>query len=190
MITYEEFITKTSFTHQEVLACSHGRLISDSPHENFQLPAPPFLMFDRITEVVRSPRGGRIVAEQDVKLDAWFFQFHFRGDPVQPGCLGVDAVWQLAGFWGALMGAPGSGRALGAKEITFNGQIRPHNKVVKYELQNLKFVKMPLQSLTIGDANVYVDGKLIYEIKGQKVGAFADIKYECYPWEGPNGEEK
>ena len=190
MITYEEFTTKTSFTHQELLAFSHGRLVSDPPNELPQLPAPPFLMFDRITEVVRTPRGGRIVAEQDVKLDAWFFQCHFRGDPVQPGCLGVDAVWQLTGFWGCLMGAPGSGRALGSKEIAFNGQIRPHNKVVKYEIQNLKFVKTVGQALMIGDANVYVDDKLIYEIKGQRVGAFTGIKYECYPWEGKNGEEK
>jgi 3-hydroxyacyl-[acyl-carrier protein] dehydratase/trans-2-decenoyl-[acyl-carrier protein] isomerase len=190
MITYENFIERKSFNFQELLALSHGNLISNPPFELPQLPAPPFLMFDRITEIVRNPRGGRIVAEQDIKLDAWFFQCHFRGDPVQPGCLGVDAVWQLTGFWGCLMGAPGCGRALGAKEISFNGQVRPHNKIVKYDLFNLKYIKTSNQALMIGDANVYVDDKLIYEIKGQKVGAFTGIKYKSYPWEGSNGEEK
>lgn len=190
MITYEEFTTKKTFNFQEILAFSRGNLVLNSPHDLPQIPTPPFLMFDRILDIEHKSRGGRIVAEQDVKLDAWFFQCHFRGDPVQPGCLGVDAVWQLTGFWGCLMGAPGSGRALGAKEIAFNGQIRPHNKIVKYDIHNLKFVKTPGQALMVGDANVYVDDKLIYEIKGQRVGAFTGIKYETYPWEGPNGEEK
>jgi len=189
MITYEEFLKKETFNFQEVLALSHNTLY----HADFEtplLPAPPFLMFDRITEIVKSPRGGKIVAEQDVKLDAWYFQCHFRTDPVQPGCLGVDAVWQLTGFWGTLMGATGSGRALGVKEVAFNGQIRPHNKVVKYELINMKFIKTPIQSVMTGDANVYVDDKLIYEIKGQKVGAYQGIRYGSYPLVGPNCEEK
>lgn len=190
MITYEEFTARTSFTQQELISAAHGNLVSNLKHELPLLPAPPFLMFDRIIDIIKTPRGGRIVAEQDVKLDAWFFQCHFRGDPVQPGCLGVDAVWQLTGFWGGILGAAGSGRALGMKEVIFNGQIRPHNKIVMYDVHNLKFIKTAGQSLMIGDANVYIDNKLIYEIKGQKVGVFDKIRYEQYPWEGLNGEEK
>lgn len=192
MITYEEFKSRTQFSFQEILAYSYGNLISDPDpdHEIMKLPGPPFLMFDRITEVVRTPRSGRIVAEQDVKLDAWFFQCHFKGDPVQPGCLGLDAVWQLAAFWTSMMGGIGSGRALGVKEVAFNGQIRPHNKVVKYELFNMKYIRIPGQSQTLCDANVYVDNKLIYNIKGAKVGTVANISYNNYPWLGPNGEEK
>lgn len=190
MITYEEFLKKETFNFQEILAFTHGNLIKDPPNEILNLPSPPFLMFDRVLEIKKQLRGGKIVAEQDVKLDAWFFQCHFRNDPVQPGCLGVDAVWQLTGLWGSVMGGVGTGRALGAKEISFNGQIRPHNKIVRYELIDLKIIKTPNQSVCMGNANVYVDNKLIYEIKGQKIGLYHNIKYSTYPWEGQNGEEK
>ncbi len=190
MITYEEFTTKTNFNFQELLAISHNNLIINPPDDVGVLPAPPFLMFDRITEIVRSNRNGKIVAEQDIKLDAWYFQCHFRNDPVQPGCLGIDALWQLMGFWCATSGACGTGRALGSKEINFMGQIRPHNKIVRYEVSNLKLIKNSTQSICLGDGKVFVDDKLIYEANGLKVGKFQNIKYETYPWNGANGEEK
>lgn len=189
-ITYEEFLKKETLNFQEILAISHGSLLTNKPEHFGVLPMPPMLMFDRVTEIVRTPRGGRIIAEQDVKLDAWFFQCHFKDDPVQPGCLGIDAVWQLTGLWGNLMGGLGAGRALGMKEVIFNGQIRPHNKIVKYDVHNLKFIKSSGQSSMVGDANVYVDNKLIYEIKGQKVATFFGIKYDNYPLYNVNGEEK
>jgi 3-hydroxyacyl-[acyl-carrier protein] dehydratase/trans-2-decenoyl-[acyl-carrier protein] isomerase len=129
---YAEFLERTQFSKSELLASAQGTLVGDPPADGVpQLPAPPFLMFDRVVEVERRGAQGLIVAEQDVALDAWYFQCHFRGDPVQPGCLGVDAIWQLIGFYAALRGARGAGRALGSKEIEFSGQIRPHNKVVR-----------------------------------------------------------
>jgi 3-hydroxyacyl-[acyl-carrier protein] dehydratase / trans-2-decenoyl-[acyl-carrier protein] isomerase len=146
------------------------------------------LMFDRITEVTHNGNKGRIVAEQDIRLDAWFFQCHFRADPVQPGCLGVDAVWQLLGFYTTLRGAAGAGRALAAKDIEFLGQIRPHNKIVTYELNVRRHVDLVDQgsALSIADANVYVDSELIYIIKGAKAGVFKNIQYKNYPHKGDN----
>ncbi|MGB5572538.1 MAG: bifunctional 3-hydroxydecanoyl-ACP dehydratase/trans-2-decenoyl-ACP isomerase, partial [Thermoanaerobaculia bacterium] len=125
---YEEFLSQSSFSHEEVLALAHGSLFDDGPPElKTGLPLPPMLMVDRIVEVSSKRARGRIVAERDVRFDDWFFQCHFLGDPVQPGCLGVDGVWQLLGFYCAWRGALGSGRALGCGEVEFAGQIRPFN---------------------------------------------------------------
>lgn len=188
-ISYAEFLKKASFSKEELLAFSWGNLIEDRPKEGCgMLPAPPMLMFDRIIEVSHQGNKGKIIAEQDILLDAWFFQCHFRQDPVQPGCLGVDAVWQLIGFYACVRGAKGSGRALGSKEIEFFGQIRPHNKLVRYEIEIRRYTEMPTQNaaIAIGSAIVSVDGHPIYTIKDAKAGIFLDIQYDDYPHFGKN----
>jgi 3-hydroxyacyl-[acyl-carrier protein] dehydratase/trans-2-decenoyl-[acyl-carrier protein] isomerase len=183
-ITYAEFLQKTSFNKEELLAHAWGSLVSDPPSEGFSmLPAPPMLMFDEITEITHSGNKGRIIAKQYIALDDWFFQCHFRKDPVQPGCLGVDAIWQLIGFYISTRGAKGVGRALGSKEIEFLGQIRPHNKVVTYAVDIRRFTNMPEQgaAIAIGSAEIFVDDELVYLIKDAKVGVFVGIQYSDYP---------
>jgi len=185
-LSYEEFLQRSQFSKQELLAYSWGDLVEDPPVEGCGLlPSPPMLMFDRITEISHKGRRGRIVAEQDISLDDWFFQCHFRRDPVQPGCLGVDAVWQLIGFYAIIRGGKGAGRALGAGEIDFYGQIRPHNKLVRYEVDIKRYSEIPSQgaSIAIGSAKVFVDGEEIYTINDAKAGIFKDIQYRDYPHE-------
>ena len=183
-MTYEEFCSKSSFTLVELLAIAHGTLVDAAP-EGFlaRLPAPPMLMVDRVLEISRKGARGRIVAERDVRLDDWFFQCHFVGDPVQPGCLGVDAVWQLLGFYCTWNRGLGSGRALGCGEVEFAGQIRPHDRTVRYEVDVLRCAALPKTGATIviGDATVQIDGELIYTIKRAKVGLFRDLDYRDYP---------
>lgn len=162
---------KSSYSYEDLLSCGRGELFGPG---NAKLPLPPMLMFDRITEV--SETGGTydkgvIVAELDIKPDLWFFQCHFQGDPVMPGCLGLDAVWQLLGFYLGWTGAPGSGRALGVGEVKFSGQILPEAKKVIYRV-NLKRVINRKLVLGIGDGVVEVDGKVIYEAADLKVGLF------------------
>jgi 3-hydroxyacyl-[acyl-carrier protein] dehydratase/trans-2-decenoyl-[acyl-carrier protein] isomerase len=184
-VTYEEFQARSHFSEEEVLAIAYGRLIDDAPPEcKARLPLPPMLMVDRIEHVSRKGNRGRMVAERDVRLDDWFFQCHFLGDPVQPGCLGVDGVWQLLGLYCSWRGALGSGRALGCAEIEFSGQIRPHDGVVRYEIDIVRYQDLPKSgsAITIGDATVLVDGEAIYEIKRAKVGVFRNIDYVDYPW--------
>lgn len=186
---YAEFLEKSSFTRENLLASAWGTLVDDPPEEGLSsLPAPPMLMVDRIVEVSHRGPQGRIVAEQDVSIDAWFFQCHFRNDPVQPGCLGVDAIWQLIGFYAAIRGAKGSGRALGSKEIEFFGQIRPHNRVVRYEIDIRRYSELQESgsAIAIGTGEVKVDGELIYTIKDAKVGIFRGIRYGEYPHAGRN----
>jgi 3-hydroxyacyl-[acyl-carrier protein] dehydratase/trans-2-decenoyl-[acyl-carrier protein] isomerase len=188
-LKYEEFQNQSSFSHEEVLAIAHGTLFDDGPPElKTGLPLPPMLMVDRIVEVSSKRARGRIVAERDIRLDDWFFQCHFLGDPVQPGCLGVDGVWQLLGLYCTWRGALGSGRALGCREVEFAGQIRPHDHVVRYEIDVVRYQELPSSSSTVvvGDATVYVDGEPIYEIKRAKVGVFRDIDYPDYPLRSPN----
>lgn len=186
---YAAFLEKKEFSKAELLASAWGTLVEDPPLEGVpSLPAPPLLMFDRIVEVSHSGSQGRIVAEQDIALDAWFFQCHFRNDPVQPGCLGVDAIWQLLGFYAAVRGAKGAGRALGSKEIEFFGQIRPHNKVVRYVVDVRRFSALAQSgmAMAIGSGEVLVDGEAIYSVKDAKVGVFAGIRYETYPHKEKN----
>lgn len=184
MLTYEEFGRRSCFSKPELLAHAHGTLVSDPP-EGFvsRLPAPPMLMLDRIVELERAGRKGRIVGERDVRLDDWFFQCHFLGDPVQPGCLGVDGVWQLIGFYCGWAGAMGTGRALGCGEVEFTGQIRPHDAVVRTEVDIRRFADLPAKNaaLAIGDAIVRVDGDPIYSVKQARVGLFQNIRYPDYP---------
>jgi len=182
---YADYIERTQFNKEELLAVSYGRLVEDPPYDIGRLPTPPLLMFDRVIEIERAGSRGRIVAEQDINLDAWYFQCHFHGDPVQPGCLGVDAVWQLLGFFLSVSGCRGTGRALGCKEIEFLGQIRPHDKLVRYQIDVRRLARLKRAALAIGDATVEVDGQLVYRIPGLKVGIFVGIAYEDYPFASP-----
>ena len=182
---YNEFRERNHFNHDELLALAHGSLIDDPPEGyKTRLPLPPMLMIDRVEEISRDGRRGRIVAERDVRRDDWFFQCHFLGDPVQPGCLGVDGVWQLLGLYCAWNGALGTGRALGCSEVEFAGQIRPHDKVVRFEIDVVRYQDLPKSgsAVVIGDARVLVDGEHIYDIRRAKVGVFRDIDYPDYPW--------
>jgi 3-hydroxyacyl-[acyl-carrier protein] dehydratase/trans-2-decenoyl-[acyl-carrier protein] isomerase len=182
-ISLAEFVRRTQFGRDDLIALSQNKLVADPPREFVRLPAPPLLMLDRVTELERLGTRGRIVGEQDIDFAAWFFQCHFRDDPVQPGCLGLDAVWQLLGLYCAVAGAAGSGRALGCGEVTFFGQIRPHNRCVRYEVAVRRFSLLPASgsAVAIGDAEVLVDGEPIYRIANAKVGTFLGIAYPDYP---------
>lgn len=165
------FDKKSSYSYEDIIKCGEGELFGPG---NAQLPLPPMLMFDRITNV--SEDGGEhgkgvIEAEFDINPDLWFFQCHFKGDPVMPGCLGLDALWQLLGFYLGWTGAPGSGRALGLGELKLTGQVQPGVKLVKYVVDLKRVINRKLV-LGIGDGKMYADGELIYEASGLKVGLF------------------
>lgn len=162
---------KSSFSFEDLLACGRGELFGPG---NAQLPAPPMLMFDRITKI--SEAGGKndkglARAELDVKPDLWFFDCHFKGDPVMPGCLGLDAMWQLLGFYLGWLGAPGRGRALSVGEVKFTGMIEPIAKKVTYGL-DIKRIKLGRLNLGIADGFVEADGDVIYTAKDLRVGLF------------------
>jgi len=185
---YKEFLERTHFTKEELIAFAYGKLVEDSPAEFSRLPAPPFLMVDRVLKIEKRGNKGSMIAEKDVHLDEWFFQCHFNGDPVQPGCLGVDAVWQLLGFYCVCCGSEGNGRALGCKEVNFDGQIRPHNSRVRFEINVRRYTVLQggHTSLVIGSGNVFVDDEHIYSIKDAKVGIFTGIAYTDYPYKSKN----
>jgi 3-hydroxyacyl-[acyl-carrier protein] dehydratase/trans-2-decenoyl-[acyl-carrier protein] isomerase len=183
-VKYAEFRARERFDLAELLAFAHGTLVDDPPEEfSARLPTPPMLMLDRVVEISRQGNRGRIVGERDVRLDDWFFQCHFLGDPVQPGCLGVDAVWQLLGFYCNWAGGLGSGRALGCGEIEFFGQIRPHDRLIRVEIDVRRYAELPESgsAIAIGDATLLVDGEAIYSVKRAKTGLFRDIAYRGYP---------
>ena len=164
-----------SFTREELLMSGRGELYGT---ENAQLPLPNMLMMDRITLI--TDEGGKygkgeIIAELDIKPDLWFFDCHFQGDPVMPGCLGLDAMWQLIGFWLCWVGGPGKGRALGVGEVKFRGQVLPDAKKVIYRL-DLKRVILRKLVMGIADATMEVDGKVIYEATDLRVGLFTSTK--------------
>ena len=162
---------KSSYTYEDLIACGEGRLFGPG---NAQLPLPPMLMFDRITSITEdSGRFGKgeLIAELDIRPDLWFFDCHFQGDPVMPGCLGLDAMWQLVGFYLAWMGGPGRGRALGADEVKFTGQVTPANSLVTYRV-DLKRVIMRKLVMGIADAVMSVDGREIYTARDLRVGLF------------------
>jgi len=185
---YAEFLERDHFDYEELLGLSQGNLVEDPPEEFIRLPAPPMLMLSRVVELERHGPRGRIVGEQDINVADWFFHSHFRSDPVQPGCLGVDAIWQLVGLFTGACGAPGSGRALGCKEVEFAGQIRPYNKVVRYEVDIRRFsqLKESGSAVSIGTGKVFVDGEHIYTVKDAKVGMFLGIGYPDYPARSQN----
>jgi 3-hydroxyacyl-[acyl-carrier protein] dehydratase/trans-2-decenoyl-[acyl-carrier protein] isomerase len=161
---------RTSFGYEDLLACGRGDLFADGP----QLPLPPMLMFERISEIAEEggPHGkGLVRAELDVKPDLWFFLCHFKGDPVMPGCLGLDALWQLLGFFLGWLGAPGKGRALGLGELKFSGQVLPNVKKVVYGL-DIKRVMRSKLVLGVADGWLSADGSVIYRASDLKVGLF------------------
>lgn len=165
------FEQKSSYSREDILACARGELFGPG---NAKLPAPPMLMFDRITNV--SDTGGAhgkgvIEAEFDIKPDLWFFKCHFIDDPVMPGCLGLDALWQLLGFFLGWTKASGSGRALGLGGLKLTGQVLPSTKLVKYIVDIKRVINRKLV-LGIGDGRMFADGELIYEAEGLKVGLF------------------
>ncbi|MEX0643689.1 MAG: bifunctional 3-hydroxydecanoyl-ACP dehydratase/trans-2-decenoyl-ACP isomerase [Parvularculaceae bacterium] len=166
---------KSSFTREELLECGHQGLRGPG---TAQLPAPPMLMFDRITQISStggSYERGRVVAELDINPDLWFFDCHFPGDPVMPGSLGVDALWQLVGFFLTWSELPGRGRALGAKEIKFSGMVVPTVKRVRYEIDVRRTMRRPMV-LGVADGIVFADENKIYEAKDLRVGLFSDAQ--------------
>lgn len=183
---YDDFLSCTTLDKQQLLAWGRQTLIEDAPDVIPSLPTPPMLMFDRIINIERNGRRGRIVAEQDITLDAWYFLCHFCNDPVQPGCLGVDAIWQLLGMYCALNGATGAGRALGCKEVDFFGQIRPHDTMVTYDVEVRRYSSIQGKALVIGNGSVSVDGEQIYTLSDARVGVFPGIRYDDYPARSTN----
>lgn len=164
---------KSSFDYEDLLACGRGELFGPG---NAQLPLPPMLMFDRITHV--SEDGGehgkgQIRAELDIKPDLWFFPCHFQGDPVMPGCLGLDALWQMTGFFLGWLGLPGRGRALATGEVKFTGMITPEVKLVEYVVDLKRVINRRLV-LGIGDGLLKADGEVMYRATDLRVGLFTD----------------
>lgn len=173
--TESEDDKKTSYSYDDLILCGKGELFGPG---NAQLPSPPLLMFDRITRISRSGGlygKGEIIAELDISPDLWFFACHFKGDPVMPGCLGLDALWQLIGFYLGWLGGPGHGRALGSGEVKFAGQVMPHNKLVTYRI-NLKRVIMRKLFMGIADGSVEVDGEEIFTAGDLRVGLFTTVQ--------------
>ena len=164
---------RSSFGYEDLLACGREELFGPG---NAQLPLPPMLMFDRITEIFESggEHGkGYARAEFDIKPSLWFFDCHFKGNPVMPGCLGLDAMWQLVGFFLAWKGGLGRGRALGGADIQFTGQVTPDKKLVSYTIDIKRIIARTLV-MGIADATMEVDGEQIYEGKGLRVGLFTE----------------
>lgn len=160
-----------SYDREELLACSRGELFGPG---NAQLPAPNMLMLDRITRIAENggEHGkGELIAELDITPDLWFFGCHFPGDPVMPGCLGLDAMWQLVGFYLGWMGYPGRGRALGCGDVKFTGQILPDATSVRYNISIKRIITRRL-ILGIADGSVTVDGREIYQANDLRVGLF------------------
>lgn len=167
----------SSLSYEDLIASGEGRLHGPG---NAQLPLPPMLMFDRIPHIAKEGGAngkGQVIAEYDINPERWFFECHFRGDPVMPGCLGLDAMWQLVGFFMCWAGSPGRGRALGVGEVQFRGQITPKTKLVTYEIDMKRVIQRSLH-MGIGDGVVKADGVPIYSAKDLKVGLFSTEQLE------------
>jgi 3-hydroxyacyl-[acyl-carrier protein] dehydratase/trans-2-decenoyl-[acyl-carrier protein] isomerase len=163
----------TRFDKEGLLACARGELFGPG---NAQLPEPPLLMMDRVTEISADAGlygKGHVVAEFDITPDLWFFHCHFPGDPVMPGCLGLDALWQLTGFNLGWRGMTGRGRALGVGEVKFSGMVTPATRMVSYRVDFTRVIDRKLK-MGIADGQVFADGTLIYTTEAMKVGLFTD----------------
>jgi 3-hydroxyacyl-[acyl-carrier protein] dehydratase/trans-2-decenoyl-[acyl-carrier protein] isomerase len=166
---------KNSYSREELLACARGELFGEG---NAQLPLPDMLMVDRIIDINDnggSAGKGQLVAELDINPDLWFFACHFYGDPVMPGCLGLDAMWQLVGFYLGWTGAQGRGRALGSGQVKFTGQVTPKNKLVRYIINMKRIIKRSVV-MGLADGSMEVDGKEIYTAADLRVGLFRNIE--------------
>lgn len=165
------FEPKSAYSYDELIESGEKGLFGEG---NAQLPLPPMLMMHRITDMQKE--GGKfgkgfMTAEMDVSSDQWFFECHFRGDPVMPGCLGLDAIWQMVGFYLGWTGAPGKGRALGVDKVRFTGQVLPEVKLVEYRIDFKRIINRALV-MGIADGEVRADGELIYTAEGLRVGLF------------------
>ena len=163
---------KNSYNYEELIDCANGKLFGKG---NAKLPLPPMLMFDKISQISENSgefNQGLILAELSIKSNLWFFDCHFKEDPVMPGCLGLDAMWQLVGFYLGWLGKPGKGRALGVSSVKFTGEVLNNAKIAKYQVDMKKILKK--ENATVGLANgvLFVDNKPIYEAENLKVGLF------------------
>ncbi len=176
MLADEETTTRpSSYNYEELLTCSRGELFGPG---NAQLPAPNMLMLNRITQIAENGGNynkGEIKAELDINPELWFFKCHFEGDPVMPGCLGLDAMWQLVGFYLGWSGHPGRGRALGVGEVKFSGQVLPTGKIVQYQIDIKRVIARGLV-MGIADATMSIDGREIYTAKNLRVGLFTSTE--------------
>ena len=165
-------IKKSSFKYEELIDCANGKLFGPG---NAKLPSPPMLMFDRIINIDEKKgkyKKGLIEAEFDIKEKMWFFDCHFKEDPVMPGCLGLDAMWQLVGFYLGWKGEPGKGRALGVNSVKFTGEVLTTVKIAKYEVNIKRILKKEGAVVGLADGVLYADDKLIYQAESLKVGLF------------------
>ena len=163
---------KNSFTYEELIACGKGELFGEG---NAKLPLPPMLMFDRITKIDNKSgefKKGLIKAELDIKENLWFFDCHFKGDPVMPGWLGLDAMWQLVGFFLGWTGEPGKGRALGVNSVKFTGEVLKNVKMATYEINMKRILKKEGTAVGLANGILSADGKVIYRAENLKVGLF------------------
>ena len=166
------FTPQSSYSYEEIIECGKGNLFGKG---NAQLPAPPMLMFDRITNVNKDGGvhgKGEITAELDINEDLWFFKCHFLGDPIMPGCLGLDALWQMLGFYLGWLGYPGKGRALGVGEIKFVEEIKPDKELIKYRVSLKKSLNKKGLSIGYGDGQIIHKEKIIYHANDLRVGLF------------------
>ena len=163
---------KNSFNYDELIACAKGELFGEG---NAKLPLPPMLMFDRITEIKKDIgefKKGFIKAELDIKDNLWFFDCHFKNDPVMPGCLGLDAMWQLVGFYLGWIGEPGKGRALGVNSVKFTGEVLKNVKMATYEINMKRILKKEGAVVGLANGILRADEKVIYTAENLKVGLF------------------
>ena len=165
-------LKKNSYKYEDLIDCANGKLFGPG---NAKLPSPPMLMFDRITDI-QDKKGiykkGLIVAKLDIKEKMWFFDCHFKNDPVMPGCLGLDAMWQLVGFFLGWSGEPGKGRALGVNTVKFTGEVLKNVKIARYQVDMKRILKKENAVVGLANGILFSDNKPIYEAEGLKVGLF------------------
>ena len=163
---------KNSYRYEELIDCANGKLFGPG---NAKLPSPPMLMFDRIINI-QNEKGkfnkGLVEAELDIKEKMWFFECHFKEDPVMPGCLGLDAMWQLVGIYLGWVGEPGKGRALGVNTVKFTGEVLKNVKIARYQVSIKRILKKEGAVVGLADGILLSDNKPIYEAEGLKVGLF------------------